>query len=150
MGSISYIDTQTMKPQELHSKILKVMKNVDVYCNVIHNYYVVFPTDVENDQKDDPNTHIVTANTRCYDHETKGTIYFLEPKLIETNCEKEFIQSLKLNVNRALLIPNFTKASILAETAHQRRIHCTLVYKFTCKQTIEQKFCNAIMTKNEK
>ena len=63
LGSISYIDTQTMNPQELHRKIVKVAKNMDVYSNVIHNYYVDFPFDVKDDQEDDPNTPMVTANT---------------------------------------------------------------------------------------
>ena len=72
LGSISYIDTQTMKYQELQRKILKVAKNIDVYINVIHNYYVGFPSGVKDDQEDDPSTPMVKANTPCYDHETKG------------------------------------------------------------------------------
>ena len=93
---------------------------------------------------------MVTADTPCYDHETKGAIRYLEPKWIEVICKKPFIQSLKENVNRALPVPNLTKASILAEMAHLLSIYCIHVYKFTCKQTMKQKFCNAIMTKTRK
>ena len=139
-----------MKPQELHRKILKVTKNIDVYNNNIHNYYVGFPSDVEDDQEDDQNSPMVTANTPCYDHETKGTVCFLERKWIEVNYKKTFIQSLKQNINRVLPIPNFTIALIVAEISQLRSIYCTHVYKFTCKQTMEQKFCNTIITKKSK
>ena len=93
---------------------------------------------------------LTTANTPYYDHETKGTLRFLEIKWIEVNCKKACIQSLKQNVNRALPISNFTKVLILAEMVHLRSIYCTYVYKFTCKQTLEQQFCNTIMTKKTK
>ena len=37
LGSISYFDTQTIKPQELHSTILRDTKYIDIYSNIIHN-----------------------------------------------------------------------------------------------------------------
>ena len=93
---------------------------------------------------------MMTANIPCYDHETKGTVRFLDPKWIEVNCKNECIQSLKQNGNRTLPIPNFSKASILAEIPHLRSIHCTYVYNFNCKQIMEEKFCNTVMTKRTK
>ena len=139
-----YSDHETSRATK---KIFKVAKNINVCSNVIHNYYEDIPFDVKDVQEDNPNTPMVTANTSSYDHETKGTVRFLESKWIEVNCKKLFIQSLTQNVNIALPIPNFTKTSILAEMIYLGRIHYTHVYKFTCKQAIEQKFCNAIMTK---
>ena len=53
--------------------------------------------------------------------------------------------------NRMYLpITNFTKALILAKMAQSRGIYCHLVYLFTCKQTMENKCYNTIMTKNKK
>ena len=123
-----YSDHETSRATK---KIFKVAKNINVCSNVIHNYYDDIPFDVKDVQEDNPNTPMVTANTPCYDHETKGTARFLESKWIEVNCKNKCIQSLKQNVNRALPIPNFTKSLILAEMAYVRRIHCTHIYKFT-------------------
>ena len=52
----------------------------------------------KDDVEDDPNTPMVTTHITCYDHETTGTVRFLEPKLIEINCKETFIKSLKQNV----------------------------------------------------
>ena len=84
LSSISYIDIQTIKPQELYKKIVRVAKNVDIYSNIIHNYYVGFPSNIEDDKEDDPNTPMVTANIPYYNHETKETVHFLNQNRLKS------------------------------------------------------------------
>ena len=57
-----------------------------------------------------------------------------------------FVTRLHSNADQRLVIPKFTKDAIIEEMNYLRSIHCTYVHKLTCPKTMQQKFCNAIMT----
>ena len=58
--------------------------------------------------------------------------------------------TIKANLGRQTRIPDSTKNKIDTEMRELRKLHCTHVYKYHCEITMEQKFCNAAMTKKKK
>ena len=77
---------------------------------------------------------IENANTSIYDCKSEGSVCFLDPKWIQENCENKIIVQFKNNVNRALTIPDYLREGIQQNITYLRNLHCSHVYKFTCKK----------------
>ena len=105
----------------------------------------------EDDGNDSDESLIIeNVNSPIYDRKSEGYVRFLDPKWIKEHCQNKFIVQLKYNINRALTVTDYVKEGIQRNMTYLRNLHCTHVYKFTCKKTLEQKFCTTIMTKKKK
>ena len=145
--SMAYIDKVKYNSLDFQRKILDDVTNIDVYDDSKYFYQVGFPND--DDRNDSYEFLIIEiANTPIYDCKSVGSVRFLDLNWIKKNRQNEFIVQFKNNVNRAL--PNYVREGIHQNMTYSRNLHCTHVYKFTCKKILEQKFCNTIMTKKKK
>ena len=124
------------------TNILPGMKNKNVYNHTQGKYFVGFPLQMKQNE-----FNTVTENTPFYDHNTVGTVRFLDEKWVKEFCPLPFILSIKSSEGRKMNIPTFTKNKIEEEMRELRKIHCTHVYKYHCEISMEQKFCNVVMTK---
>ena len=106
-------------------------------------------SDTESSDSESINKPFTTPNTPFYDKESVCSVHFLDKEWIKQKCKK-FTKLLKDNPNRALSIPVYERNSILAEMQKLRISHLTHVYKYTCKTTLKQKYCNAEMIKKTK
>ena len=124
---------------DFQRKILDKVTHIDVYDDFKHFYWVIFPK--EDDGNDSDESSIIEhANTPIYDRKSEGSVLFLVPKSIKENCQNKVIVQLKNNINRDLPIPDYVKEEIQRNMAYLRNLHCTHVYKFTCKTPWNKSF----------
>ncbi len=140
LDKIAYMNVKEDK--SFITNILPYMKNNNVYNDTQDIYFVGFPVHLKQNE-----FSTITENTPFYDQNTVGTVRFLDERWVTKFCPTPFILNIKSSVGRKMTIPLFTKNLIQQEMGELRKIHCTHVYKYHCKISMAQKFCNVVMTK---
>ena len=128
--------------------VLDKVKIAEVFNESTKQYQVGFPSYVIIDENEEDRP-LPTYKTPLYDHETKGSVCFLDQEWVK-KCEKEYILQLKQQLNRTHPIPDYVEHSILSEMQRLCSLHHTHVYKYNCKMTLKQKFGDALLEKKNK
>ena len=112
-------------------------------------YWVGFPSEAIINENEKDKTY-QTSNDSFYDHDTEGSVRFLDQEWVKQKCEKEYFVQLKQKPNKTHPIPGYMKNSILGEMQRLCSLHCAHVYKCICKMTLKQKFYNTLPVKKKK
>ena len=99
-----------------------------------------------NKEKDKP---LPLSNTPFYDNYPEGSVRILDQDWVKQKCETKITVQLKQKPNRALPIPDYVTNSISEEIQRLCSLHCTHVYKYTCRTTLKQNYCYAVLIKKK-